>query len=274
MDSPSREPDPEQMVASETVWERAKSHAVLEKCPTCGTTCDTQQGIATHHTMVHGTSLSPHYLMWPKVDIGARHECWEWQGAQSEFGHGNIAIQGTTHRAHQVAYFLFRGDIGDNHVLHLCDVPSCVNPAHLYLGNHSDNMLDSYHRGNHPKGEDHPVATLSDDAVRRIRERYADGESLAEIAETVEPLAQTLHPIIAGDLRIDAGGPIVDAETRQQRMYHSPLTPSDVREIRRRYASEDVTYVELGNEYSVDKTTIGNVVKRNTWSHIKESDND
>lgn len=64
-------------------------------------------------------------------------ECWLWQGAVTSYGHGQIRVRDGWNehrmmRAHRVAYELLVGPIPDGLVLdHLCEVPGCVNPAHL-----------------------------------------------------------------------------------------------------------------------------------------------
>lgn len=69
-------------------------------------------------------------------------------------------------------------------VLHTCDVPHCVNPAHLFLGNHVLNMADMYGKGRGPdvSGDRNPRAKLSGEDVVYIRKQLAQGRSYASLA--------------------------------------------------------------------------------------------
>jgi hypothetical protein len=66
--------------------------------------------------------------------------CWEWTGYRDKDGYGKYR----TLLAHRFAYARAAGNIPDGQVVcHSCDNPSCVNPAHLWLGSLSDNQRDS-----------------------------------------------------------------------------------------------------------------------------------
>lgn len=70
--------------------------------------------------------------------------CWLWQANKDACGYGKFTpLGGKNSLAHRSSYRLFKGPIKENMlVLHKCHVPSCVNPAHLKLGTHADNMHD------------------------------------------------------------------------------------------------------------------------------------
>jgi hypothetical protein len=70
--------------------------------------------------------------------------------------------------------------------MHRCDVPACVNPAHLVVGTQAQNNADrdTKERARHQRGEDHHAARLTADKVREIRRRVvANGEPQAEVAQ-------------------------------------------------------------------------------------------
>jgi len=75
--------------------------------------------------------------------------CWNWTGFRNELGYGKFRLNGKSCAAHRVAYTLWTGDIADGlHVRHTClQNRRCVNPEHLLLGTHRDNMNDMVRDG-------------------------------------------------------------------------------------------------------------------------------
>jgi hypothetical protein len=69
--------------------------------------------------------------------------CLVWKARRNAKGYGTIKIDGKSVLAHRVAYELYIGPIPEGLcVCHRCDHPSCVNPEHLFVGSHKDNMDD------------------------------------------------------------------------------------------------------------------------------------
>ena len=79
-----------------------------------------------------------------------QQRCVEWKGARNKRGYGSInpEAHGGHRLAHRWAWEKFNGAIPNGmHVLHSCDNPPCINPGHLFLGTHDDNMRDSREKG-------------------------------------------------------------------------------------------------------------------------------
>jgi len=85
-----------------------------------------------------------------KVNKQGTNECWEWQGSKHRQGYGQVRINYELFLAHRISWILFFGDIPEGKlVLHKCNNSGCVNPYHLYLGDHSDNTADMVESGTH-----------------------------------------------------------------------------------------------------------------------------
>lgn len=123
---------------------------------------------------------------WPRVQKG--DGCWKWLGNTDSRGYGVVKVpegaegfSGKFTKAHRVAFYLANGYIDkDLSVCHKCDNPACVNPSHLFLGTHSDNMQDMFAKGRNVRGERCPHAKLTADDVREIRSSTLPGYVLAE----------------------------------------------------------------------------------------------
>lgn len=83
--------------------------------------------------------------------------CWLWVGKIEASGYGRIWIEGLKQEgAHRVSWELHNGPITDGlFVLHRCDVKTCVNPEHLFLGTQLDNMRDRLAKGKYARGDAH-----------------------------------------------------------------------------------------------------------------------
>jgi len=143
---------------------------------------------------------------WDKVEKQGPDECWLWTATRTQFGYGSFRIGSATdgtrrkEMAHRVAYMLSTNqDIPAGRVvMHSCDNPQCVNPAHLSVGTYSENGKAAYDRKRRASTvkprEGHPRAKLTEAQVAYIR-TVGKTRTLRSLAEEFKVSESTVDAV-------------------------------------------------------------------------------
>lgn len=144
--------------------------------------------------------MTPNSLkrFWSKVNKGSPDECWLWNACTVGWGYGQLRLDDKRSMAHRLSWEIHNGKIPKRKwVLHHCDVPHCVNPSHLFLGTHVDNMADMKDKGRtgFVSGEDAQFSKLTEIEVRTIR-LYSEIMSNIELSDTFKVHRSTIWKIV------------------------------------------------------------------------------
>jgi len=121
--------------------------------------------------------------------------CWLWTRYTNKGGYGMLGIKGKAELANRLSYRFFKGDPIGQSVLHTCDVRSCVNPDHLYLGDIKQNMKDRDSRGRVQRGQTHFRAKLTEIDIQIIREAISLGFTNVSIGKYFKVKGHTISGI-------------------------------------------------------------------------------
>lgn len=125
--------------------------------------------------------------------INKTNTCWLWTGGLTE-GYGRFRFNGFMLGAHRFSWRLYRGPIPkDLFVLHSCDVRSCVNPEHLFLGTHTDNVLDAIKKRHYYGGkkERNVPRILNKEQEREVMKLYKETDKTQQIIASLYEVGQS-----------------------------------------------------------------------------------
>jgi hypothetical protein len=186
-----------------------------------------------------------------RIEADPNSGCWLWCGYLGERGYGRITTpDGQSRLAHRVSYEVHKGSAEGFFVLHRCDTPQCVNPAHLRLGTHQDNVDDRDRRGRW-RGRVGAVVPITAEARADIEQNCVTGSLDAGIrtfARKYGVRPSSVAYIIA---------------RRGQKDSRRKLTDAQVSEIRLRLADE--SGVSLAAEFGVHPYAITLIRQGKRW---------
>ena len=226
---------------------------------------------------------------WQRVDKNGPNGCWNWTGAVNKTGGGYGVIGGSLNgkryvpkganmATHRVSWIIANGDIPEldeyhgSVILHTCDNPLCVNPAHLVLGTQKANVHDMLEKQRNVSvrqiGTASKRAKLTDEQVAQIRasdlgtvalaEKYGVGRHTIQRARYGRSYAE------GEEANTLLAGPRVRTGLKGGSNPAAKLNEDLVREIR----NSDLPAVRWAERLNVTPETIANIRHRRTYKHI------
>ena len=179
---------------------------------------------------------------------------WKWRKPTQR---PSVSIKGKQHLAYRVMWETHYGPIHKGlHILHRCNNHRCVNVDHLYMGNHSDNMRDTVRAGNHA------TQKLTWKDAGTIRDEYMPSVNTCKQLATKYGVSETeIRDIIANKVFID----LEYVSKSPGASVNRKLMMEDATTIRQRHRGERITMSELGRQYQVHQSTIGDIVHNRTY---------
>ena len=215
---------------------------------------------------------------WGSVSKLSSAECWLWTKAKDRYGYGVFWHDGKNQTAHRASKMIQLGALTPSHihVCHTCDVPACVNPDHLWLGSHIDNVQDKVDKNRHlnvARGETHVFAILTEVQVSMIMHRLVAGDPLGDLALTYNVHPATISAIKIGDnwrhLAGADGNPTLD----QLKTSRSNATTANLGDVKLamdiKYDLKFGTPVQaVADKYNVSQALVHKISVGKAWASI------
>lgn len=188
-----------------------------------------------------------------KYCIDPNTGCWNWTASRLlRGGYGQLSLRpGVNVPAHRFSWEQLNGPVPDGMIVrHTCDNPGCVNPDHLELGTHADNMADMAQRGRRLGRS--TGSALPPTELRKLRSLLARGATQQDAADALGIHRTTVQrAIYRGDLKSAA-------PAKPRRVYLDDIARRQV--LEKLSAGEPV--IRIAAEFGVDRKTIRNIRDR------------
>lgn len=212
-----------------------------------------------------------------------KNECWIWQKCVNPKGYGYMSYLGKPTLAHRASWMIHNGDIPKGKlVLHTCDLPPCVRPSHLWLGDAACNTNDMMKKGRYNynkrtyKGSDSSNSKITEETALKIKQMML----IMPANKVAEALNVSLH--IVYDIRNNKTWKHISLPDSDQNEYFvfkqgeikgedcgsSKLTNNQVKEIKR-LLLEKIPQRKIASLFGVTQCTINYINTGKIWSHIK-----
>lgn len=191
---------------------------------------------------------------WASVQKGPTPDaCWDWMKRKLPHGYGQFFLIEGTVLAHRLSYQMHAGAIPDGlSILHRCDRPCCVNPAHLFVGTQADNMKDCKVKGRNIRGERHWA--------------HKNPEKSSFYGEQ-NPSIRFPEKLVRGDAHWSRHSP--EKLPRGENNKSSKLTEDQVRQIRHlRKTTKDPQW-KIARQFGITQTVVSDILLGRLWAHVK-----
>lgn len=191
-----------------------------------------------------------------------KNGCWNWDKELNASGYGIIRISNTAILAHRFSYEFFNEQINnDLCVCHNCDNPKCVNPEHLWLGTHDENMKDAAKKHRMPGSP-----KLNSDDIIQMVAMFNDGYSTNELSDIYGIDRSYVSVVISGKTwkHLDISNRPISTRTNK---VSTTLFQSEIDEMRR--IRPTMTITELAEKFNCSRTAVQRIVNDMQWSGRK-----
>jgi hypothetical protein len=219
------------------------------------------------------------------VTEGPYKGCWNIDYALDKKGYPHFSIKSYPISANRFMYMIHHQDenIDSLNVCHSCDNPWCINPDHLWLGTHQENMEDMVNKDRQSKGDNHYTSKLTGEIVKNILDGIQKGKfkTSKEIINKYQISNSCIYNIlnnkwwkhITTNYNLIKLKKLLDVSTKQQ--FFGENSPSNklndflIVEMINNVLNKKYTSVkQISNIYNLSKSSIFSILNEKTWSHV------